>query len=298
MWKHVLQILKKGGNLGPELELECPRHRETPMKVSGPDDFLRLAPEGGCNEMCSQRLRCGHKCITKCHSEALHNAVVCLEPCTRSKEGCDHGCPKRCGEPCDTKCQVILKNLDIILECGHHIEELPCWQAQDPSTVVCKVQILKLVPGCEHKVLVDCSTDVADQDFECNAQCESILSCGHICQRLCRQCRKRQEDWPAIVIHGKCYTSCGRPYTTCGHRCKQFCHGKDCPPCQEPCDQSCIHSKCGKKCSEPCAPCAESTCSSQCPHASCTMPCAAPCDWIPCSRRCEKTLGCGHQCKS
>ncbi|KAI0156597.1 hypothetical protein GGR57DRAFT_491603 [Xylariaceae sp. FL1272] len=28
------------------------------------------------------------------------------------------------------------------------------------------------------------------------------------------------------------------------------------------------------------------------------MPCAAPCDWVPCSRRCEKLLDCGHQCPS
>ncbi|KAK0715360.1 hypothetical protein B0H67DRAFT_600984 [Lasiosphaeris hirsuta] len=28
------------------------------------------------------------------------------------------------------------------------------------------------------------------------------------------------------------------------------------------------------------------------------MPCAAPCDWVPCSRRCEKAMSCGHQCPS
>ncbi|UKZ79237.1 hypothetical protein TrVFT333_006987 [Trichoderma virens FT-333] len=28
------------------------------------------------------------------------------------------------------------------------------------------------------------------------------------------------------------------------------------------------------------------------------MPCAAPCDWVPCSKRCEKALECGHQCPS
>ncbi|KAH6653537.1 hypothetical protein BKA67DRAFT_519208 [Truncatella angustata] len=26
--------------------------------------------------------------------------------------------------------------------------------------------------------------------------------------------------------------------------------------------------------------------------------CAAPCDWVPCSKRCEAQLGCGHQCPS
>ncbi|KAM0446917.1 hypothetical protein ACHAO4_009068 [Trichoderma viride] len=28
------------------------------------------------------------------------------------------------------------------------------------------------------------------------------------------------------------------------------------------------------------------------------MPCAAPCDWVPCSKRCEKVLRCGHRCPS
>lgn len=28
------------------------------------------------------------------------------------------------------------------------------------------------------------------------------------------------------------------------------------------------------------------------------MPCAAPCDHVPCSKRCEKLLDCGHQCPS
>ncbi|KAI0190326.1 hypothetical protein F4808DRAFT_444808 [Astrocystis sublimbata] len=28
------------------------------------------------------------------------------------------------------------------------------------------------------------------------------------------------------------------------------------------------------------------------------MPCAAPCNWVPCSRRCDNLLDCGHQCPS
>jgi hypothetical protein len=59
----------------------------------------------------------------------------------------------------------------------------------------------------------------------------------------------------------------------------------------------CSHSKCAKACNEPCVPCAEEKCQSCCPHSECSMPCAAPCDWIPCSKRCEQLLKCGHQCK-
>ncbi|RHZ44437.1 uncharacterized protein CDV56_103598, partial [Aspergillus thermomutatus] len=74
------------------------------------------------------------------------------------------------------------------------------------------------------------------------------------------------------------------------------CHGDEpCPPCEEPCDVQCGHSKCTSKCREPCIPCAEERCFSRCPHSACTMPCAAPCNHIPCSKRCDQKLQCGHQ---
>ncbi|KAI9709048.1 MAG: hypothetical protein M1820_003494 [Bogoriella megaspora] len=45
MWRQVIEILEEGQNIGPELELDCPRHPDVRMSVSKPDDFLRLAPE-------------------------------------------------------------------------------------------------------------------------------------------------------------------------------------------------------------------------------------------------------------
>ncbi|KAF2229709.1 P-loop containing nucleoside triphosphate hydrolase protein [Viridothelium virens] len=297
MWNDMLRMLRESRNVGPELELQCSRHPETLMNVSIPDDFLRLAPEGGCTEMCAKRLTCGHKCLMKCHSETLHNAVVCLEPCTRSMNGCDHGCPRRCGEPCEEKCMVELEKLNIILTCGHVITKLPCWQVQDPSKIACKEEVLKTVPFCGHKVILSCDSDVESRDFACDAVCNAILPCGHPCRRRCRQCLKRFEG-VVKLDHGVCQAICDRAYTTCSHRCTDFCHGKDCPPCQQPCEVRCAHSLCAKKCSDSCAPCAESSCLSRWPHSACTMPCAAPCDWIPCSKRCEKSLNCGHPCPS
>ncbi|KAI4093451.1 MAG: hypothetical protein LQ344_002864 [Seirophora lacunosa] len=74
MWEKVLTTLERDGNIGQSLALCCPRHKETPMEVSKPDDFSVFSPEGGCNRKCTSRLSCGHACINKCHSEALHNA--------------------------------------------------------------------------------------------------------------------------------------------------------------------------------------------------------------------------------
>lgn len=49
MWDKVVTILEKNGNVGQILELCCPRHKETPIEVSKPDDFSIFSPEGGCN---------------------------------------------------------------------------------------------------------------------------------------------------------------------------------------------------------------------------------------------------------
>ncbi|KFY34168.1 hypothetical protein V494_06994 [Pseudogymnoascus sp. VKM F-4513 (FW-928)] len=47
MWAEVLSILERSNNIGRSLALCCPRHKETAIEVSVPDDFSRLAPEGG-----------------------------------------------------------------------------------------------------------------------------------------------------------------------------------------------------------------------------------------------------------
>lgn len=90
MWAKVVAILEEDENIGPSLELQCPRHPDAVMNVTSDDDFARLSPEGGCNLQCVDRLDCGHTCKAKCHSEVLHRAVKCLEACPRSLKGCDH----------------------------------------------------------------------------------------------------------------------------------------------------------------------------------------------------------------
>jgi len=81
MWNEVVSILERANNIGPSLALCCPRHKETPIKVSVPDDFARFAPEGGCAKRCLSRLLCGHACPNLCQSTSLHNAVHCIERC-------------------------------------------------------------------------------------------------------------------------------------------------------------------------------------------------------------------------
>ena len=77
MWSEVLDIFKADNLVNNTLDLSCPRHPETPLVVRAPDDFMRVAAEGGCDLPCESRLRCGHACSSKCHSDLLHGAVFC-----------------------------------------------------------------------------------------------------------------------------------------------------------------------------------------------------------------------------
>lgn len=298
MWDQVITIFENDGNLGQTLALCCPRHKETLIEVSEPDDFSVLSPEGGCNRKCISRLRCGHACINKCHSEPLHNAVRCLERCQRVKKGCDHACPKFCGDLCDSNCQIQVSN--IALPCGHVRKKLACHLAQNLEAVQCQVLVETSMPGCKHTVKVCCHETPLTAEHPCNARCGAALECGHDCKKTCKDCNTRDElGQISKADHGVCKSPCGRQYTTCSHACLGICHGETpCRLCMEPCEVRCSHSRCSKQCHEPCMPCVEN-CLWSCPHrGACKLPCAVPCDLLPCSKRCSLTLSCGHQCPS
>jgi hypothetical protein len=298
MWEEVISMLSANGRIGKSFELKCSRHPDTPIRVSQPDHFLIFSPESGCNLSCDKRLHCGHTCTGRCHSDLLHNAVKCLEPCPRPQKGCSHPCIRACGDACPDKCHFQLDNIDLALPCGHRLSSAQCWETQKQASVRCRVLVRRTVPGCNHEVELQCCEDVTSAKYRCTTRCGHHRECGHTCNSLCYKCNTRDDGKITEQNHGICEQICGRGYSTCRHGCSKSCHGDEkCPPCQQPCEVRCGHSKCNKTCSEPCAPCAQSTCHSSCPHTSCTMPCAAPCDWVPCSKRCEKLLSCGHRCK-
>lgn len=63
MWRHVLSMLQESGNIGNTLELACPRHPDIPIEVKEADDFLRVSPEGGCDQRCGLPMaNCSHIC--------------------------------------------------------------------------------------------------------------------------------------------------------------------------------------------------------------------------------------------
>ncbi|KAI1207801.1 putative NF-X1 finger and helicase domain protein [Annulohypoxylon truncatum] len=288
MWSEVISMLKKNGNIGTSLPLQCPRHKDALIEVSGPEDFARLSPEAGCNAQCLQVLECGHACLSKCHAAPLHMTIKCHQRCSLIKKICGHGCPNRCGEPCEENCSTVLEGKKLFLPCGHFLTSPRCWQTLVPGEIECRQRIKITIPGCNHSVELPCQGYVAVNDIICRARCGHFLPCGHQCPGSCKTCIVREGGRVVKEEHRDCISICGRSYGTCSHVCERPCHpNEECPPCDMDCDVQCKHTKCRKTCSE------------RCPHSRCTMPCAAPCNWIPCSKRCKKVLQpCGHQCPS
>lgn len=236
MWNEIRGQLEAAGRIGPDIELCCPRHPDTAIRCSEPEDFARFSPEGGCNLACDRRLApCGHKCQAKCHSERMHDALLCSQPCPRQHQPCGHSCDKLCGEDCG-KCSVISQ---LMLSCGHFADDLPCHQAQQPSKLICRIEVEKEVPGCKHVIKAPCNTDVTVKGFHCPTQCNALLSdCGHNCSWSCGNCRK-EANGEVKIVHRHCKVLCKRSRGPCGHLCEKRCHaGRACDPCRSRCEVS------------------------------------------------------------
>ncbi|KAL4908894.1 hypothetical protein BDW74DRAFT_187382 [Aspergillus multicolor] len=264
MWEAVMKMLEAESDIGPKLELQCPRHPESKIYVARPEDFAVPAPEGGCSEQCGLRLKCGHTCKFKCHTKKLHKAVKCMETCTIPRD-CGHVCRKKCSESCED-CEEIIPAVS--LSCGH-TTQVKCRDQGNLTAIKC-TQIIPKSLTCGHEVMAQCSTAI--KNLKCTHTCNEALPCGHTCQQMCGSCRTST----GAVKHGRCTSPCSRPFTTCSHYCMRPCHDgspNPCPPCAETCGWCCSHQEHG-----------------------CSLPCAIPCTAIPCNERCEKLLKCGHRC--
>lgn len=240
MWADVRKQLDAAGAVGTAFHLCCPRHPDTPIQCGTPEDFLRNSPEGGCHVPCDRRLSaCGHRCQTKCHSDAMHAAFVCPQPCPRFRATCGHACPRLCGESCGP-CQTLVEN--VLLPCGHVKNQLACHRAQERDKVTCLEMVEKSVSACGHVVKTQCSKDVNAKGYSCMTPCTELLACGHQCPGTCGSCstpKKEDGSGRKTAEHQKCKKRCGRPSETCGHSCGKGCHiGEACPPCEKRCEVS------------------------------------------------------------
>ena len=120
MWKKIIELLQANDNMGLSIPLCCPKHKDTLIEATTPEDFLKRAPEGGCDLPCNLRLECGHACTFKCHSKPRHDIVICQEPCSRIYSKCGHPCTKHCGVSCGV-CSTMVPN--ITLPCKYRVND-------------------------------------------------------------------------------------------------------------------------------------------------------------------------------
>ena len=103
-------------------------------------DF-RLLPEGGCKELCRERMDCGHVCEYYCHNFE-HERKYCNKKCEIILP-CDHKCTKKCNEECG-KCRTMVMR---DLPCKHS-NNYECYL--DINKIECRALVEDYHPKCGH----------------------------------------------------------------------------------------------------------------------------------------------------
>ncbi|KAH8922476.1 P-loop containing nucleoside triphosphate hydrolase protein [Atractiella rhizophila] len=296
IWREVLQVMASTNSILPGLPIRCENHPDDIVELVNEVGVLPLlAPDGGCQRLCSARLKCGHTCKLRCHpDDPNHVAFRCPEPCPRLLAPCSHPCPKFCYETCGN-CGFPVLNIQ--LPCGHTQKDGTCYQQQHPETVRCQALVRKVL-RCGHASLIPCSQNI--EEVICNQPCGGALDCRHeMCQARCCDC-------PRLNTGSHSPHKCERPLQ-CKHVCQStaccLAAQTNCPPCLSACSKKCQHFNCSEgrdahKCGDPCKPCLE-PCIWECRHrGSCLVPCGQPCSRLPCDEPCPNSLPCRCPCPS
>jgi AAA domain len=270
MWRQIIDIFAARGRVSSRLRICCPRHPDHHRDITTPQDFNRFQE---CRVACGETLPCGHSCQERCHPPELHERLPCMTPCEKVHP-CGHRCLKFCSEACGPCKHPIQQHA---LPCGHSVNIL-C-----SGGVPACAEVIEDAPlPCGHQHNYRCCDK--DKPYYCEEMCGQLLSCGHPCQGFCADCRASTTG-----SHRPCSAKCAAKFSNCGHHCDSECHpGSPCPPCKQPCEESCAHGRCKNVCSEDCNPCVK-------PHKrSCThqvqssLLCSLPSDVLPCSEHCDK----------
>ena len=299
MWRQIIEVFAFRSRIGPSLRTCCSRHLDHYSDIYTPQE-LDLIQD--CDIACGKSLPCGHSCQERCHPPELHERLPCTNPCEKVHP-CGHQCLRLCSEACGS-CRYPIKKQ--ILPCEHSVDIL-C----SGGLSTCK----KLVDGpplpCGHQHSIRCC-DIG-KPYSCGKKCGQRLSCGHLCQGSCADCRA---STPAGG-HQPCSSRCDAKLSDCEHCCDSECHvGSPCPPCKQTCQESCAHGPCKNLCSNPCDPCVRPH-KGHCSHQAQSLTlCSLPSEVLPCCEPCNKgklfdqfsmerntdcpslVLQCGHGCPS
>ncbi|KAI0162134.1 P-loop containing nucleoside triphosphate hydrolase protein [Xylariaceae sp. FL1272] len=95
------RVFREQGRFGSDsrLPITCQKHHLTTW-ITHPNDWVNH--HGGCTQMCTDKLDCGHDCGRRCHW-IPHDKLICQAPCEKTLR-CGHPCQKICGDRCYCDC--------------------------------------------------------------------------------------------------------------------------------------------------------------------------------------------------
>ena len=117
IWTKILKFMIEKDYMKESIIIECVNHKKI-IEIKEIKDFEKC-PEGGCRQICSLRMECGHSCKRFCHVyEISHNnkdghkdsKSRCFEKCDQihkyKTQCCD--CKKNGVKKCEVKVEIHL----------------------------------------------------------------------------------------------------------------------------------------------------------------------------------------------
>ncbi|CAO2161157.1 unnamed protein product [Urochloa humidicola] len=306
--KHRCERGCHGGKCG-----ECPlRGRRT--CPCGKKDYPKLecdAEAATCGSTCEKVLGCGrHRCPERCHrgpcdetcrlvitkscrcgglkkEVPCYQELTCERKCQRLRNCGRHACKRRC---CSGDCPPCSETCDRKLRCGNHKCLSSCHRGACSPCPLMKTISCACGKTCFE---VPCGTEKNQKPPKCSKKCNIPRLCRH---KL--ECRPHKCHYGACP---PCKLTCGEELS-CGHSCKERCHGPISPPNPEftlkPTKRK-MEKHMESTPGTPCPPCKEVVlvlCYGQHLGQERAMPC---CKWrpFPCQNLCGNPLLCGnHYC--
>ena len=308
IWEVIMSHVSKEGCLGEAFPLYCHNHPEKKYNIQEPEEIAQYFPEGGCTELCSYRLDCGHRCRRRCHIiDSDHKEYKCNQSCPKLCRNGKHPCKTLCYEKCPPCKERVRKTFPLcehkqLMFCFERPEDQQCL-SPCPKLCVnnlhpcrarcyekcppCKKRVSKTIPLCGHEQLMFCYQPPDDQ--QCLSPCPKL--CANNLHQCPLKCSERCEPCSIKVV---------QTIPTCGHKQKMKCHNDpQSIKCIHRCTKVCSNNHpCQKRCWEDCGLC-EVIVGKIMPHCKHLqyMPCHLDPSKFECQERCSKIYdNCGHQC--
>ncbi|KAH7677878.1 NF-X1-type zinc finger protein NFXL1 protein [Dioscorea alata] len=260
-----------------------------------------------CGSTCEKLLSCGlHRCPERCHrgpcvetcrtvlikscrcgslkkEVPCYQDLVCERKCQRTRDCGKHACRRRC---CDGSCPPCPEICGRKLRCNNHKCHSPCHRG---TCAPCPLMVTIPCACGETSFEVPCGLEMNQKPPRCPKPCPIPRLCRHKSQ--CRPHRCHYGSCPP------CRLVCCEEFS-CGHSCRQRCHGPMPPPNPEftlkPKKKKKMdrHVECTP--GSPCPPCQEvvlKSCLGQ--HIERTMLCSNR-KRFSCDNLCGNMLPCGN----